>query len=169
MVVRNAKLGGSDWTSENPSSTDMNDTNDALAFRRIANDSSTYSTQASSATLLTTISVSAGAVERFIQILIDIANVYKYSSGNFGAEYYYIRVDIGVAGSEATKATYTDRQQDLYYDSQFPKTQSLYYEPTSTEKSSGFNIKIYGYLGSIQGSNASTAYAKITNVDVLGA
>ena len=135
-------------------------------YRQLSTDSVGGDNNSTTPTLEVTYNISANTVRDFIEINIDKNHYYVYDQGNYGAKYYYIRIDIGETGSETTKKTYSETNISINIED--CSTLKYYYEPTSDEKTNGFNIKIYLYVGDIQGGDVGSAKSKITDSWVMG-
>jgi len=169
MANKNPITGGTAIASgSGTSSTDMNDTFKASTYHQFTSDATGGSNNTTTPTLVATHAISAGDVESFIEVKIEKKhNQVIYL--NRGAQLYYLRIDIGETGFETTKKTFTNRVslQDDVLTVIIDEILQYYYEPTALEKTNGFNIKIYVYLGAIQ-TDVSSANAIVGESWVMG-
>lgn len=174
MANRNPKTGGTEFSNgEVLYDYDLDDTIAATTYDLKDSDTTGYTHNTATPTLVTTLNVAAADVAKYIELNI-MSKHYKYKDNDSsldGASYYYIRVDIGETGSEVTKKTYID---NVGLNANFApayRTNSnikYYYEPTASEKTNGFNIKIYLYVGGIHTNGVGSATAAIEDVWVMG-
>lgn len=169
MANRNTTNGGSAMGKEDALSTDWNDTFKAVTYRRLANSATGGTHNTTTPTLITTHVIAAGDVNKSIELLADVNHNKTYSGSSKGASEYFFRVDVGETGSESTIVDDMDNTIDNGSNSEKTfTTRSVYYEPTTDEKTNGFNVKIYLYVGNIQSANVDSAAASLARSRVMG-
>lgn len=189
MSIRNLKLGGTDMGAEDAKSVDWNDTFDAVQYeQKVINStsvtvSSTINTPSSSDTDTSSMSVSipAGVVNKYIEVKVYILGKSEgYSGQNAGGTTSNSKVTIvsvysAVDTTRLSQKTFTETYtQSWSFDSidrgmdRNSQTFNIYYEPTTAEKTNGFDIRVDLDTAVSSGSGGGcTSNATITCEEIL--
>lgn len=144
MAIRNTKLGGAtDWSSEKLKSEDLNDTFDATFDRTlkvigtdlVGGSSSSPATD----TKLAEVSITGGTVIDYIVISVLFDGRMSTSTGS-------ARLDLKV-GESGSEVSVNDSPFDVSASGVATVTRvssiEYYYEPTTAEKTNGFNVQAF--------------------------
>ena len=172
MAIKNTALGGTDWGAEGVDYEDLNDTFDAVnlrTFRRITSDSTPASTTNTSYVTLATLSIGAGVVKDHIEIKATYKGNWQYLPSSNNGSYANANILIGEAGSEVSKycQIIARKAGAVQCSGAVLSDLNFYYEPTTDEKTNGFNIILQGSTPQEGGtpSGAGCAYIKC---DIFG-
>lgn len=146
-------------------STELNENFTYTDYRVIASNttSTTLSSSTATTTLVNTVAVGAAEVTQFIEVNVDYAAIAKCVPGGSVNGYVDIIIAIGLSGSEAEasrrRLSYAAITSTAGLESGNAGTYSFYYEPTSGEKSAGFNVKVSCVT---KGDNANSSFTHYT-------
>jgi len=152
MANRNTATGGiTAFTTEHPTYQDINDTIAATTYERKASNTTPVTVTNSgtgTATGTFTISVPAGVVNKYVEIKAHISatsGLNPSSSSTVTSTTYklyktYSAVDTDLITTKTASSAYEYNAGDNDVDEIFI---NYYYEPTTLEKTNGFDVKIY--------------------------
>lgn len=152
MAIKNNLLGGTDFNTPTARirPTDLNDTFNVIApnlIKRVAFDDTPTSTASTTYQTFATIPVAANAVVDHIMVQVTMIASAAYSGSSGNGHTSHIDILIGETSSEVSKyekiiGARPAGSSDI--GGKYFTTITYYYEPTSDEKTNGFNIIIKG-------------------------
>ena len=177
MVNLIGKVGGTDPVEgQIYYAQDFIDSLSMVAYRRLSYDDTGGSNNTTTPSLIYTHTIPPNDVLRFVEIYIEAEHHKQYQSTNSGvkgANFYVVRIDVGETGSETPIKSFGDSKEitpdvnNSTYDRE-NRVLKCYYEPTESEKTNGFNIKIYVYVGNIGDTGVDVAKSSIKSNWVMG-
>lgn len=152
MAIRNDKYGGSDFTEEGLKPSDFNDTIDATYDQNMRVYGTDLTGGAKTGTgdeKLSEVSIAGGKVVTYI-----LVSFWCNSRNLSTSQHIQADIRIGESGSEAsvtdspiTLALSTGTSDSI--SGTIGRTIEYYYEPTTDEKTNGFNVQIFGIGGAL--------------------
>lgn len=175
MAIRNPKLGGTEFSNgEVLYDYDLDDTFDAVAYRLIDKDDTPVTHNTTTAINAYTVNIGAGEISRFVDINVESRHRIRHDGsggGRFGANTGIVDVYIGELGSEILIKSFSSSMTggDDISGSVHQISHKLFYEPTTAEKTNGFNIIFKIRVSGIAADGISIDYASYYSSYIMGA
>ena len=138
-----------------------------VGMQRIINNATPTSTTATTLQTFATLAVPAGEVQQHIMIQATMIAGFQYVNSSGLGSSSQIDIYIGEGGSEASKyaKTIADNNSTTDQAGKIHTTVVFYYEPTSDEKTNGFNVIIKGKTTNV--STGSGNYCGYDKCDIF--
>lgn len=175
MAIRNELLGGVNLVGgEILFDYDLDDTFDAAAYRLINKHDTAVTNNTSTNSIAYTASIAANTIKRFIEI--NVESYHKIQNDNTGgtrsgANTGIIDVYIGETGSEVLVKSFVENIHGAIElaGTTNQVSHKLYYEPSETEKTNGFNVQFRIRVAGIEPNGVGDNYSKYNSSYIMGA